>query len=102
MKIYFIRDMHGMWYVEHSCVLVETKNDNRAKDYMYISCGNRKFDVKKQENCHKARTVKHTYIVTAKENWCGSELRKTWRKIESTEENYALKRDLHKTENCSA
>lgn len=32
MKIYFIRDMHGMWYVEHNCVWVETKNDNRAKD----------------------------------------------------------------------
>ena len=31
-------------------------------------CSNRKFDVKKQENCHKARTVKHTYIVTATEN----------------------------------
>ena len=47
---------------------VETKNNNRAKDYVYISCGNRKFDVKKKENCHKARTVKHTYIVTATEN----------------------------------
>ena len=35
---------------------------------MYISCGNRKFDVKKQENCHKVRTVKHTYIVMATEN----------------------------------
>ena len=69
-------------YVEHGCVWVETKNDNRAKDYMYISCSNRKFDVKKQENRHKARTVGHTYIVTATENWCGSGLRKKRRKIE--------------------
>ena len=38
----------------------------------------------KQQNCDKASTVhvKHTYIDTAKENWCVSGLRKMLRNLE--------------------
>ena len=45
-------------------------------------CYNRKVDIKKQQNYEKASTVKHTYIVTAKENCCVSGLRKTRRNVE--------------------
>ena len=47
-------------------------------------CYNRKFDIKKLQNCDKASIahVKHTYIVAAKENCCVSALRKTRRNVE--------------------
>ena len=49
------------------------------KNYMLLQ-----FHKKKQQNCDKASVVhvKHTYIVTAKENCCVSALRKTRRNVE--------------------